>query len=363
MKHLFFAGVLAISAAPQVFANEDGAFLDAPYPNMVRAIDDAASAKGLKGKSNTNAVIDLMTPVRSQGSRGTCSIFSATAMIEGLMVIKGLGNAETNLSEEFLQYNVNAGSTSDGSYATKNFRSVTVDGMADETVLPYIGDNWTSYEDATAQSRCGYLIDDAKKSCLIVHHDPSNRYRTDADLLDETKAWFDAELVAARQDGRQFKIENLVGATYSSLYSTTQVKTLLDRGIPVIIEQDFYYGAWNHRTAESLGIPRNTDHWSKGIVGYPFPGSVDAQMSPTKRAGHSILLVGYDDDVVIDFPVKMTDGSTKTFRLKGVYYFKNSWGTDSFGVDAMIDGVNHEGYGTMTQQYAQDYGSFYQFSL
>tara|TARA_R110000868_G_scaffold104087_5_gene286278 strand:+ start:7822 stop:8913 length:1092 start_codon:yes stop_codon:yes gene_type:complete len=363
MKHLFFASLFALTVAPQAFANEDGAYLDAPYPNLVRAIDDAHLAKNLKGKSDTNAVIDLMTPVRSQGSRGTCSIFSAAALIEGLMNIKGTGNSETDLSEEYLQYNVNAGSTSDGSYATKNFSAIRTNGMADESVLPYIGDNWVSFQDATAQKRCGYLTSTAKDSCLIVHHDPAQRYRTDAELLDETKQWYDPEFVAARNDGLQFKFDNLSSSTYSTIYNTSQVKQMLDRGIPVILEQTFYYGAWNHRTADSLNISRNLDHWSKGIVGYPFPGSMDAQQSPTKRAGHSILLVGYDDSVVIDFPVKMTDGTTKTFKLKGVYYFKNSWGTGSFGVDAEIDGVARPGYGTMTQQYAHDYGSFYYFNL
>src|SRR5690606_17691038 len=155
MKHLFLAGVLATSIVSPAFANVDGAYLDAPYPQQYKVVDDAASAKGLKGKSDTNAVIDFMTPVRSQGSRGTCSIFSATAMVEGLLNIKGLGNSETDLSEEFLQYNVNAGSTSDGSYATKNFRAVTYNGMAAETTLPYIGNDWTSWQDETATKRCG----------------------------------------------------------------------------------------------------------------------------------------------------------------------------------------------------------------
>lgn len=363
MKNLFIAGMLATTFIATAHANVDGAYLDAPYPNLVKANNDAAFNKDLKRKSDTNAVIDLMTPVRSQMSRGTCSIFSATALVEGLMNIKGTGNSETDLSEEFLQYNVNAGSTSDGSYATKNFRAVTYNGMASETTLPYIGDDWTKWQDETANKRCGYLTGTTKDSCLIVHHDPGHRYRTDAQLLDVTKPWYDPEFVAARQEGQQFKVENLIAATYSGIYSTAQVKMLLDRGIPVILESDFYYGAWNHRTADSLNIGRNLDHWNKGIVGYPFPGSMDRQQSPTKRAGHSILLVGYDDDVVINFPVKMADGSTKTFKLKGVYYFKNSWGTSSFGVDAEIDGVSRPGYGTITQQYAHDFASFYQLSL
>lgn len=363
MKRFLLASLIASSFYSVAYANNDGAFLDAPYPNLIRPIDDAAQNKNLKAKSDTNALIDMMTPVRSQESRGTCSIFSAAALIEGLMNIAGTGNQETDLSEEFLQYNVNAGATSDGSYATKNFRSIFTLGMASEETLPYIGSNWVSFQDSVAIKRCGHLNGTMKDSCLIVHHDPQNRYRSDAELLDETKPWYDPTLVAAREEAAQFKVENLQNSTYGNVYSTSQIKSLLDRGIPVILEQDFYYGAWNHRTADSLDIGRNMDHWAKGIVGHPFPGSMDSEKSPTKRAGHSIMLVGYDDDVVIEFPVKMTDGSMKTFKLKGVYYFKNSWGTTSFGADAVIDGVSRPGYGTMTQQYAHDYGSFYMFTL
>ena len=363
MKALFFAALAVTQLWNPATASVDGAYLDAPYPNLVPAVDDAYRNKNLQAKSDTNALIDLMTPVRSQQSRGTCSIFSAAALIEGLLNIDAGTSVDMDLSEEFLQYNVNAGSTSDGSYATKNFASITRDGMASEAVLPYIGDDWTKWQDATATKRCGYLTGTKKDSCLIVHHDPDNRYRTDDQLLDVTKPWYDPSLVAARVDGREFKSMHLTASNYGYMYSTSQVKELLSQGIPVILEQDFYYGTWNHRTADSLNIGRNLDHWSKGIVGYPFPGSMDAKQSPTKRAGHSILLVGYDDNVVIDFPVKMEDGTTKTFKLKGVYYFKNSWGTDSFGREAVIDGISRPGYGTMTQRYAHDYGSFYRFSL
>jgi len=363
MKKLFFVAFAAFQLWNPSFAQADGAYLDAPYPNLIKPIDDAFQNKSLLAKSDTNALIDLMTPVRSQESRGTCSIFSAAALIEGLINLESKNSIDMDLSEEFLQFNVNAGSTSDGSYATKNFASITRDGMASEAALPYIGSDWTSWQDSVATKRCGYLTGTKKDSCLIVHHDPDNRYRTDEQLLDETKPWFDPDLVAARVEGREFKAMHLTQSNYGYMYSTSEVKALLAKGIPVILEQDFYYGAWNHRTADSLNIGRNLDHWSKGIVGYPFPGSMDAKQSPTKRAGHSFLIVGYDDDVVIDFPVKMADGTTKTFKLKGVYYFKNSWGTDSFARDAVIDGVSRPGYGTMIQQYAHDYGSFYRFSL
>src|SRR5690606_40998012 len=60
----------------------------------------------------------------------------------------------------------------------------------------------------------------AKDSCLIVHFDPANRYRSDAELLDETKPWYSPEFVNARTEGQQFKTENLTTATYGSIYST-----------------------------------------------------------------------------------------------------------------------------------------------
>jgi hypothetical protein len=345
------------------YAQYDGAYLDAPYPPHAIIFDDAADDKDLNGFSDTNALITLMTPVRSQMSRGTCSIFSATAMLEGLMRIHGHGNSQVDLSEEFLQFNVNAGSTNEGSYAIKNFNAVKSYGMAREVTLPYLGDNWLTWENSTAQRRCGYLEGTKKESCLIVHHDPDNLYRSDAELLDSQKPWYDPELLAAKREGRQYQQQYLTTLSYNNLYNTAQIKSLLEQGTPVILEQTFYYGAWNHRIADELQIGRNQNHWNKGIVGYPFDGSKDRALSPTKRAGHSVLLVGYDDSVEIEFPVKMEDGTTKSFRLKGVYYFKNSWGAGSFGVETEIDGIVRPGYGVMTQKYAHDFGSFYQVSI
>ena len=59
----------------------------------------------------------------------------------------------------------------------------------------------------------------------------------------------------------------------------------------------------------------------------------------------------------------MADGTTKKFTYKGVYYFKNSWGTSSFGRDFDIDGVNFPGYGMMVQKYAEEQGQFFQMPL
>ena len=133
--------------------------------------------------------------------------------------------------------------------------------------------------------------------------------------------------------------------------------------MPLILEAEFFYGAWNHRKADSLGIERDLNNWNQGIIGYPEEGSMDRKVSPNSPAGHSVLVVGYDDDAVVSTRVKMEDGSYKTFQYKGVYYFKNSWGPANFAATAKIAGVAAAGYGTITQKYAHEYGSFFKFSL
>ena len=57
---------------------------------------------------------------------------------------------------------------------------------------------------------------------------------------------------------------------------------------------------------------------------------------PSICSGHSILVVGYDDNKIVEKTIKMADGKMKKFTYKGVYYFKNSWGTSSFGRDFEI---------------------------
>ena len=105
------------------------------------------------------------------------------------------------------------------------------------------------------------------------------------------------------------------------------------------------------------------DHWSKGIIANPEEGSLDLEKSPTKRAGHSVLVVGYDDNRIVTKEIQMADGTRKTFTYKGVYYFKNSWGTSSFGKDFEVDGVNYPGYGMIVQKYADSLGSFFTMPL
>ena len=62
------------------------------------------------------------------------------------------------------------------------------------------------------------------------------------------------------------------------------------------------------------------------------------------------------DDVIIKTKQLMLDGTIKEFQYKGAYIFKNSWGSNSFGVNSIVE----PGYGMISAKYVHKYGSFYQ---
>jgi hypothetical protein len=168
--------------------------------------------------------------------------------------------------------------------------------------------------------------------------------------------------VKARQEANIFKDTYLKNIKLNQHFYITEVataKSVLRKGEPIVLEVDFFYGAWNHAKAPLYGIERDLDLWKKGIVTNPERGSIDFEESNKHSMGHSVLVVGYDDNKIITRTIKMTDGTSKTFTYKGVYYFKNSWGTDNFASDAKIGNVKIPGYGMIVQKYAEDQGAFF----
>jgi hypothetical protein len=348
-------------------ADEGAAYLDPPYPNLVHPTDGDALPDGTKAPAHSDiaGMLAKMTPVRMQGSRGTCSIFASTAMLEAMLVIRrGLPN-DINLSEQWLEYQIMRTQGSEGSWSSKNFASFVANGTTDEALMPYNTVKWEDLSSAPeAQATCGHLTDFNLTACLLGQRDPRLMAATDAQLSSRASGLFDPDFLAARQ--RAFEVRssllNNVGSYYA-VSSVAQVKSLLAAGIPVTVDLRFYYGAWNHRKAPDIGLWRNMDHWNHGIVGYPEPGSVDRRRSPEMPAGHSVLVVGYDDDVRVTIPVWMDNGQYQYVTYQGVYYIKNSWGTEGFGSQFQYGGTAYPGYGMMVQKYAHDFGSFYQLPL
>ncbi len=358
VKKLTLISSLLISTSS--FADIDGAYLSPAFNNLKHPKVNDKNNKNSFNKSNTLSVVNHMTPVRSQGSRGTCSIFSATALLEGMLVINGQTTPQADLSEEWLEYLVisTTRSTTDGSYTNRNLDLMRRYGMATEQVLPYQSANWSKSDSLLENERCSHLINSERTMCELGHFDP-NLIRMNDTQLSAISAPYISTFMQAKDIAARVKSGYI---RYTSNYyvgSSTNIKNLLDSGKPVILDQNFYYGAWNHRLADQHGIGRDETNWSKGIVGFPEPGSMDYKKSRENPAGHSVLVVGYDDNKVVTTNVLMQDGTYKKFSYKGVYYFKNSWGTSSFGTQTNIDGSIQPGYGIMTQKYAHQYGSFF----
>ncbi len=343
MNKLIFCFITLYSTLS--FADTDHAFLDPRYTHLIHPIVSSSEDKGM-GKNDVASVIAQQSSVKAQGARGTCSIFSSTAYLESLI------NNNLDLSEEWLEYTALRIKGAEGSDAPTNFDAIRNYGMPSEQSYPYIAENWLKVFNPLIETRCGHIIDAKQKNtCLIVHNDP--------ELLNQ-KYIYDREFAKAKEEALIFR-DKYIHFENTSYYrtSTNEVKKHLDLGSPVVLEMDFYFGAWNHALADEYGIGRNMDHWYKGIVFIPEPNSVDWAESNKHMSGHSILVVGYDNNRVITKTVKMSDGTSKTFSHKGVYYFKNSWGTDGFGKDFEIDGVKYPGYGMIVQKHANEQGAFF----
>jgi hypothetical protein len=360
--------LVAQLASPTAFAagaENDGAYLDPGFKEIHRAKPEGNRAPT---KSNTLAVVAKMTPVRAQAARGTCSIFSATALIEGMLNIKGIADNDLDLSEEWMEYLVTRKTGSEGSTAARNLRAVAQYGTVTESLLPYVGETWESVEQTDlSQERCQNVAGTSLEAgCLVSHFDPRLLEASSSQLSDPSSPLYNPEILAARKAGAAYVNKVLKGLAFPAggyVSSISEVKQLLRSGIPVSLGLNFFYGAWNHRKAEALGIGRNMDNWAKGLVGYPEKDSMDYKISPTDPAGHEILLVGYDDNAVIETTYLAADGTERTKAYKGVYYFKNSWGTGNFGTETEIQGEILPGYGAITQKYAEQYGGFYAFTM
>lgn len=362
---------LAVCPVFSSYANEaDHAYLDAPYENLIHPVNDLKNTKSNFDKSDVMSLLKFQSSVKSQGSRGTCSIFSATAMAEAMLKISGKVSLDeiVDLSEEWLEFLAIAStrSTTDGSYSSKNFDLIFKHGMAHEKTLHYETDDWTTSFWGLSQERCSHLVERDLSVCKLAHFDPSF-YSMSQSLLSESVIGGAQEFLSAKKEALKFKKQYLMKTpnVYYNIYSVSEVKALLKSGVPVTVGMDFFYGAWNHRKANDLGIGRDLKAWEEGVVGYPEKLSMDYAVSrkSENRAGHSILVVGFDDTKIVETSIKMNDGTIKKFTYQGVYYFKNSWGTDSFGRNQSIEDESFPGYGQITQAYANEYGSFYRFPL
>jgi C1A family cysteine protease len=320
--------LLGACGGPEVFSNEPAQDNDTPVGDYEKIFSGAPKNDSLpvEGKADTvypeqsTEVLAFQSPVKSQGSRGVCSIFSTVAYMEHLYI--KAGHEVPDFSEQYLQWSVKfqEGSFphSSGSNAASNLRAIHNHGVPAEEAWPYEPYKWTSSNDPECEG------ESMPTKCYTNGQPPES----------------------ARQAKMYFLPEGRYISTRSIKHHIHTQKT------GVVVGVDFFYQAWNHRRST---LPTNQANWSKGIVLYP--SSDDVTESHKHRAGHSILLVGWDDTLEVEKRDKdgnvVLDAEGNPVKEKGFYIFKNSWGTGSFGVS----NPNGPGYGYISFKYIERYGS------
>jgi hypothetical protein len=342
------------------------AFKTLQHPRNDIAFTPHGGALGTPSRSDVLSAIHNQSPVRDQSGRGTCSIFSATAALEGLLVRGGYAAPGVNLSEEWLQYLTTQSQSSEGSTSANNFMLLREWGQPLEKSLPYGGQTWTSKSSGLALRRCGYLKRGPKlRACLTSHRNPDLLKMNDEELLNPNEVYYDPEFVVARKEALMARDAYLSRANAHDGIVTTvsEIHQLLAAGIPLTLDIDFFWGAWNYPGSAEKGILRSKEYWENGTITYPEKGSVDRRYSKKHPESHSVVVVGYDDDVEVTYTMSMRNGKRQIFTRKGVYYFKNSWGTDTWGKNFQVNGQSFPGYGMILQDNAHEFGEFYHLDL
>ncbi len=306
---------------------------DAPLSDLDALLDGAPTNDELPFEIKADGpaprqhrgLLELQSPVKSQGRRGVCSIFSTTGLMEHLYIAGGMESPD--FSEQYLQWSakfeVGSFPNTSGSNAYYNLRALTQYGIPAEDAWRYEVDQWGVDDDAECDGE-----DDQPTRCYTNGQPPED---------------------ALTAEKFQLPPGRWLNSRRASIMDHIRVN-----GTGVVVGLEFFYQAWNHRRSE---LPRNLDSWDAGIV--RAPNDEDREISRESPAGHSILIVGWDLD--LEFPRVDGEGNTvldadgNPVMEQGFYLFKNSWGTEGFGVDHPAGA----GYGWLSMDYVDEFGRAY----
>jgi len=304
---------------------------EAPLSDFSALLDGAPSNDTLPEEGKTDQVFpdkfdvrDTQSAVKSQGSRGVCSIFSTTALMEHLYIAEGT-LPDADFSEQYLQWSaksqVGQFKNTSGSNANVNLEAINRFGIVTEADYPYNPSPWNSSNDPACKGG-----DDQPVQCYTQGEPPERA-----------------------ANARKWKLprSRFIRA------STRSIKAyMMEQKVGVVAGMTFFYQGWNHRAS---ALPVNSENWSEGYV-LP-PNAEDREKSLAKRAGHSILLLGWDDNLTVPKRdkdgniVKGADGEAEL--VKGFFLIKNSWGTSGFGIRNAFGA----GYGWIAYDYIEEFAS------
>lgn len=271
--------------------------------------------------------ITSVPSVKDQGSRAVCTVFTTLDTLQALL--SNVYQVYYEFSQQYLQYTISTQlqfAHQELSNIADNVTALKRYGVISESLWNYNSESWitsTLSPQATqaAKRTCDWVTEDkAKKACLIGQGNPHQwLYSSSAEHL---KGVLDLSVLRLHHFSR-----------------TSEIKTQINRGIPVIVDLPVFFKAWNHPWMTSVGLgPMNVDAFKKGIIENPTAEDIEA--SKKRYGSHSVLIVGYND-------------------VTRQYTIKNSWGTDYWGSD-FVDPEQGKlpGYGSLPYHYANTYGTF-----
>lgn len=366
MKRTLPLALTLLALTPAIAMADQDAPLSEAIGSLSTPIDDTHLEKihqantNLPTRSNVMATLAHQTAVKFQGSRNTCTVFAIVGTIEANLRRAQPAYKKLDLSEQWVQYLAalgNASGGAKGSTIATNYSQLKRFGLANEKELPYDINNWTE-STAAANKSCANHQNLELAQCLSSQMSPRLMNLADGELNNRTHPLYNPRFATARQNAKgslrtitPYLSRNLVG-------KTSEIKQRLLRGESLAMETNIYFGSWNHSGGNTLGIESDSSLFSAGVVSYPEKGSIDRARSPEKGARHAVVIVGYDDNIVLTYSKKMSNGETKSFTRKGVYYFKNSWNKAKFGSNLKIEGKRVPGFGMISQDYAHEFGQF-----
>lgn len=295
------------------------------------AADEAKADERLPARYD---LLEIQTPVRNQASRGVCTVFSTTALMESLYMREG-SMPNPDFSEQFLQWSSKVEGrrflTSGGSNNEANLAAITRFGTVAESAWPYETSAWTATNDP------GCAMPEAMRpvQCHTNGQPPA------------------AALAAPRMFLPQARS---IRSTPASIRSY-----LVANRVPVVISGTFFYQAWNHGGSM---LPVSAENSRRGVIQYP--SAEDRADSMMRPAGHGILIVGYDDAMSIQRTNAMgqpeVDAMGRPVMETGFWLIKNSWGDRAgrFGSEQVPGTTVHPtGYGWLSMRYVSEFMAAY----
>jgi subtilisin-like proprotein convertase family protein len=313
-------------------------FEEAQVSDLSALMDGAPSNDTLaeEGKADERlpARFDLLaiqSPVRNQGRRGTCTIFSTTALMESLYIQEGTV-MNPDFSEQFLQWSTKTElrrfTDGEGSNNEVNLQAISRFGIVTEQDWPYETAAWG------------------------VSNDPMC---TGEEEMRPTRCFTNGEPPATALMAQRFTLP--AGRWINSRGSSIQ-SYMVNNRLPVVVSGTFFYQAWSHGGSM---LPTSAENKRRGIVQYPSAeDQTDSRMRP---AGHGILLVGFDNEMRVQRVNGMgqpeVDAMGQPVYDVGFYLFKNSW-NNTWATEQVPGTTEHPGgFGWISQRYVAEFMQAY----